>query len=445
MSAPTVAPDLRLLISFDGNVRAHCSIVRPDRYAAFSHGFDGTPLIPRGAGLSYAAASFCNGGTSIDMTQFDRILSFDPEHGIVEVEAGLTLAALHEFLAPRGWYLPVQPGYGGIRIGGCIAADVHGKNPARDGNFASQVLSLRLFHPRHGIVDLSAQAENDIFDATCGGYGLTGIILSAKLRARPLLATHMRIDVHPVKNAIEGANTMLRLQSEGADIVYSWHDFIGSSERGIVVSGKLASRQDVATSPHADAPLSPEWRAMWRLPIWNGLSGAIANRAYYHLQTRSTAPRYPSVRASLFPIEGREGYFRGFGSRGFFEYQSLIPLENFESYIREIKAAARRRGTPIVLAAGKNFDSRQKFLRFGGTGICFAINIPHDSASENTMIDIDQILLAHGGIPNLIKDSRLPRQIAEAAYPELATFKSIVTGWDSSRVFRSSLSERLGL
>jgi decaprenylphospho-beta-D-ribofuranose 2-oxidase len=445
MSAPTAAPDPRLLISFDGNVRAHCSVVRPDRYAAFGNHFDRAPLIPRGAGLSYAAASFCNGGTSIDMTQFDRILSFDPVHGIVEVEAGLTLAALHEFLTPRGWYLPVQPGYGGIRIGGCIAADVHGKNPARDGNFVAQVASVRLFHPRHGIVDLSAQAESDIFDATCGGYGLTGLILSAKLRARPLLATHMRIHVHPVKSAIEGANTMLRLQSEGADIVYSWHDFIGSSERGIVVSGRLASPENITASPHAKAPLSPEWRAAWRLPIWNGLSGAMANQAYYHLQTRSVATRYTSVRASLFPIEGRESYFRGFGSRGFFEYQSLVPLENFESYVREVKAAARRRGTPIVLAAGKNFDSRQKFLRFGGTGICFVLNIPHDSAAEYTMADIDQILLAHGGIPNLIKDSRLPRQIAEAAYPEIDAFRSTITGWDSSRLFQSSLSERLGL
>jgi decaprenylphospho-beta-D-ribofuranose 2-oxidase len=447
MSIPADYLDRRTLLSFDGNVEASCHIIRPDRYSAFkSDRFATKPLIPRGAGLSYAAASFCDGGTSIDMTRFDRILSFDRDLGIVEVEAGLTLSALHHFLSPRGWYLPVQPGYGSICIGGCIAADVHGKNPSKDGNFSKQVLSLQLFHPGHGIVELSKQVSDEIFEATCGGYGLTGVILSAKLQARSLAGTHMRLEVHPIKDALEGATEMFRLQSQGADIVYSWNDFLGSNERGMVVSGQLASLANAdAKNGVKPAPLSPEWRKMWRIPLLNRLTGTIANKVYYNQQTHSASPSYSSVRESLFPLEGREGYFRGFGSRGFFEYQSLVPLENFESYIREVKAAAKRRDTPIVLAAGKVFDGARKFLRFSGSGVCFAIDIPHTPAAESTMSDIDQILLEHGGIPNLIKDSRLPRKIMEAAYPEFDAFKSLIANWDPSRTFRSTLSERLGL
>src|SRR4029077_405225 len=122
--------------------------------------------IARGAGLSFSAASFGPNAVTVDLATFNRILDFDSSAGVVEVEAGLTLGVLFYFLEKRGFYLPVQPGYPAISVGGCIAADVHGKNSARDGTFIRQVQSVRLFHPSHGLVEVSPETENDLFRAT---------------------------------------------------------------------------------------------------------------------------------------------------------------------------------------------------------------------------------------------------------------------------------------
>src|ERR1700688_1204279 len=180
-NTPRAAQSSFRALSFDGNDLGRCTFQRPDRYAFFDWISTTRCVIARGAGLSYAAASFGTNSVSVDMTSFDRILRFSAKDGLVEVEVGMRIGELFDFLALHGHYLRVQPGHGAISVGGCIAADVHGKNPLRDGTFLSQIESLRLFHPAHGIVDLSNDRNPELFRATCGGYGSTGIIMSACL------------------------------------------------------------------------------------------------------------------------------------------------------------------------------------------------------------------------------------------------------------------------
>ena len=132
--------------SFDGGIHLRSTLQRPDRYR-FWNASVSESRIPRGAGLSYAAASFREGGLSVEHTSFNRVLAFDSRTRIVEVEAGISLDALHEFLAPQALYFKIQPGYGRITVGGCIATDAHGKNQTRDGTFINQVAGLTLFHP----------------------------------------------------------------------------------------------------------------------------------------------------------------------------------------------------------------------------------------------------------------------------------------------------------
>src|SRR6266849_4039509 len=144
--------------SFDGGVRVRAALQRPDRYRFWNDKVS-EPRIPRGAGLSYAAASFREGGLSIEHTSFNRVLDFDSEKRIVEVESGISLDALHKFLVSRALFLKIQPGYGRITVGGCIATDAHGKNQARDGTFINQVTGLTLFHPTQGLIDLYDSTE----------------------------------------------------------------------------------------------------------------------------------------------------------------------------------------------------------------------------------------------------------------------------------------------
>jgi decaprenylphospho-beta-D-ribofuranose 2-oxidase len=432
------------LFSFDGSYQASSTIVRPERLSELHQiGLTSTPLIARGAGVSYVPASFLEGGTTIDMRMFDRILSFDPAAGIVEVEAGIRLAELHKFLTSRGWYMPVQPGHGGISVGGCIAVDVHGKNQAKDGNFSASILSVKLFHPDHGILDLSPSNEPTLFDATCGGYGLTGIIVSARLQARRLRGSKMVIEILRVASATEAAAEM-RVRVDTSDVIYSWHDFTGSRHRGVIVSGCFALGSESAESRQSNE-LSAAWRRRWPIALLNGVTCPVLNEHYYVTRGRPRTSGGIDLRRAIFPIEGLETYFRLFGRAGFREYQAIVPQSDFASYVEEVRTLARHRHMPIALAAGKIFEGKTRFLRFTGCGFCLAINVPAREGTDAFLADLDRVLVQVRGRPNLIKDSRLPAAVVEATYPELGAFKVVLADFDRRRLFRSALSKRIGL
>ncbi|KAA0677441.1 FAD-binding oxidoreductase [Azospirillum brasilense] len=445
--APQAAVELA---SFDGGLRATASLQRPDRYSFFQpSSASPRPAIPRGSGLSYAAASFGAGSTSITLDRFDRVLDFDGAQGIVEVEAGITLLALFRFLAGRGYHLPVQPGHGRISVGGCIGADVHGKNHARDGTFISQVESLRLFHPRHGIVELSPSREPELFRATCGGYGLTGVIVSARLRAKPLPGMVARMTAHTIADAAAAAALLGTLAWE-SDGVYSWHDCAAPGRgfgRGHVVSVAFTNDAPPAgdVRPVQPAALSASWRSVLPVGLLTPVTTRLMTAAYGALQRRAATPRAIDVERCFFPLHGSEAYFRLFGRAGFHESQVIVPMERFADYIEGVRRASAHARIPIALASGKLFAGESDLLRFSGTGLCFAINLPRRRGSAGMMERLDELTLELGGRPNIIKDSRLPRAVVEATYPGYDRFKAILRHWDPDRTFRSELSERLGL
>ncbi len=176
------------LVSFDGGVRAGVQIARPDKLRFWTDGdWSAMPAaISRGAGLSYAAASFGAGAVSLEHHYYDRLIAFDEATGELTVEAGANLWTCQRFLLSRGFFLPCHPGHGRITIGGCVAADVHGKNPWRDGTFSAQVRRLTLLHPDHGVLTLDRDNDPDLLSLTCGAFGLTGHILTVTLATRPL-------------------------------------------------------------------------------------------------------------------------------------------------------------------------------------------------------------------------------------------------------------------
>lgn len=432
-----------VLFSFDGTCRASSTLLRPNRTAELRRIGRAEPLIARGTGVSYAPASFLENGTTVDLSMFDRILAFDSATGVVELESGIRLGELHDFLAPRGWYMPVQPGHGRISVGGCIAADVHGKNQAKDGNFSAHVLSVDLFHPDHGVVSTSRAHEPVLFDATCGGYGLTGIIVSARLQARRLPGSTFAFDTLRVGSAADAAADMRRRVDE-SDILYSWHDFAGDRQRGLVSSGRFVQGPALA-APHRSVPLSAAWRRALPFSVLDRRTTAAVNSLYYAIRGRPRSDIRVALRRGLFPIEGQETYFRLFGRPGFREYQAVVPHDAFTTYAENVRALARTRGIPIALASGKIFDGETRFLRFTGRGVCLAINVPAGPDAEAYFADLDRLLIELGGRPNIIKDSRLSASMIEATYPDYAAFKAAVADFDRRRLFQSALSKRIGI
>ena len=290
---PSGPEEPRTFRSMDGGVQVQTTALRPDRYSFFNTAPDGATSIARGGGLSFAAASFGAGEKSIDLGAFDRVLDYDPESGQVEVEAGITLEKLFRFLTPRGRYLPVQPGYGLIAVGGCIGCGVHGKNPARDGTFLSQVVSLRLFHPDHGIIALSSTEEPELFRATYAGFGMMGVIVSAVLRTRALAGWSTETTVHPVESASEVAALLPQI-ADKSDLAYGWLDCAwprsSSFGRGLV----LDIRFTAGGTPDITLPagrLSPAYGRKLPICLLNRWSARAINLAHVYRSRRAVGPR----------------------------------------------------------------------------------------------------------------------------------------------------------
>ena len=436
------------VVSFDGANILPTRLRRPDRLAAFRIGGGDEPVIARGSGLSYVDASFGQGVTSIDLSAFDRITGFDAAARLVEVEAGVTLGALFQFLLRHGCYLPVQPGYMAITVGGCIGADVHGKNPAQDGTFLGQVEALRLFHPDHGTIELSETREPELFRATCGGYGLTGLILSARLRVTKLPGRQAEVSLIPAGSVREAAALLGALPPDCAG-AHSWHDFARFDRRfgsgHVRILRFAAGADDVAAALPRVSPLTPDRRRHLPVSLWNRWTARAVNAAYASAHRADGAPKRASLIEALFPVHGNEAYYFLFGRAGLYESQVILPESAIEEYVAAIRHFAQDYGIAITLGSAKRFSGGNDLLRYDGTGISLALNIARTRRAPDFLAQLDRIVIAAGGRPNLIKDSRLPRAVFEATYPEADRFRALLRGWDPKRRFRSGLAARLGL
>lgn len=439
---------LTTLFSFDGGSYENVEVARPDKLR-FWKDLDSLSMpnaISRGAGLSYAAASFGKDTISLEHRAFNRLVNFDVKTGDFVVEAGADLWTCQRFLLGHGFFLPCHPGHGRITIGGCVAADVHGKNPWRDGTFSSQVNGLTLFHPDHGHLTLTRDGDAALLDLTCGGFGLTGHILSVTLAAQPLMSPNLSLE-RRVHASLAHALDDLAEAVQTAEFAYSWHDL--SSRWGqhfVFVSTAISGDSEEATSAMAEAPPALDSRPRG-LPfnLYNRLSIALVNAAYRVKTSRYQTPRSISIMEALFPIHGSETYFSLYGRPGFHEYQALIPLADAVAFTNAVQERAARRGVTTALCSAKAFGGNQRYLRFAGAGIAIAFNFPRAGRSRELMSDIDAMVIDLGGKPNIVKDGRLPAEVVQACYPEFEMFRRRLLEFDPKRRIRSELSERLEL
>lgn len=445
----------RNFISFDGSTRLKGFEIRPEQYSYFQRESlpDTAQLISRGAGLSYAAASFGANVCSVDQANFDRILAFNKQEKWVEVEAGISLGQLYDFLIQHNLFLATQPGHPRITVGGCVAPDIHGKNQFMDGTCINQVLSLKLFHPTHGVIELSPENNEALFRLTCGAYGLTGNIISCKLKVKEIPSNMAEVTLHPI-NRIEDLLPKLKSLASQADFLFSWHDFNVSGDdfgKGFVQEGRFLrdSGGDAQTSKHkrraAAQTLNSESRGALPFAIFNPLSVKLMNMLY---GAKGSAGSKFSLELfdSIFPIQNsKELYFKFFGNAGFHEYQVVVPENKFLQYVDGIKARLKKFPVPITLASAKLFKGKQDLLRFTGDGICFAINFSRSSESQNLIESLDELLISCNGIPNIIKDSRLSARMIAACYPDYDLFRARLQEFDPRRLYKSELSERLSL
>ena len=401
--------------------------------------------IPRGAGLSYAPASFGKDRLIRDMCSFDRILEFDESSKLLVVEAGISLKKLLTWSFSKQLFLPVLPGQPEITVGGCVAANVHGKNPYKDGTFMEQVEWIELSHPTLGTKIISRSNEKKIFDATCGGLGLTGIITKVALKLQKLSSEIVNLSpkkTESLKNTLE-----IMKQHTSDDLLYSWN--MGSTlfnfGKGIVTSGTFSDDTNSKTPQIKERKGMSSNDRLLPFSLWNTLSSPIINSINRKIQSGKNIVK-KDVYSALFPFVGTARMFYGlYGSNGFNEYQVLIKKKYSVEFIDDLTKLIKSEKPSLTILVMKLFNGKQKLLHFSDEGLSIILNLKHCNSTLKFLKKLDDIVISYKALPYIVKDSRLTKEVVEQCYPEYHVFKEILNEIDPKRIFKSELSERMNL
>ena len=401
--------------------------------------------IPRGAGLSYAPASFGKDKLIRDMCSFDRILEFDESSKIVVVEAGISLKKLLTWSFSKQLFLPVLPGQPEITVGGCVAANVHGKNPYKDGTFMEHVEWIELSHPTLGTKIISRSNEKKIFNATCGGLGLTGIITKVALKLQKLSSEIVILSpkkTESLKNTLE-----IMKQHTSDDLLYSWN--MGSTlfnfGKGIVTSGIFSDDSSSKTPQIKERKSMNSNDRLLPFSLWNTLSSPIINSINRKIQSGKNIVK-KDVYSALFPFVGTARMFYGlYGSNGFNEYQVLIKKKYSVEFIDDLTKLIKSEKPSLTILVMKLFNGKQKLLHFSDEGLSIILNLKHCNSTLKFLKKLDDVVISYKALPYIVKDSRLTKEVVEQCYPEYHVFKEILNEIDPKRIFKSELSERMNL
>ncbi|MFE9683521.1 FAD-binding protein [Streptomyces sp. NPDC006285] len=409
--------------------------------------------IARGLGRAYGDAAQNAGGAVFDMTGLDRIHAIDADGGTVLCGAGVSLHRLMEVLLPLGWFVPVTPGTRYVTVGGAIGADIHGKNHHVSGSFARHVLSFELLTADGEI--RTVHRGTPLFDATAGGLGLTGVILTATVRLQSVETSLMSVDT---ERATDLDDLMARLTATDHRYRYSvaWIDLLArgaSMGRSVLTRGDHAPLEALADAARARrAPL--EFRP-GRLPaapsfVPEGLLGrttvGLFNEFWYRKAPRARVGELQRMSTFFHPLDGVPQWNRVYGRGGFVQYQFVVG-HGREEAVRGIVHRISQRRCPSFLAVLKRFgEGDPGWLSFPMPGWTLALDIPANLPGLGAFLDeLDEEVAAAGGRVYLAKDSRLRPELLAAMYPRLGEFRALREELDPRSVFTSDLSRRLGL
>lgn len=406
-------------------------------------------LVARGCGRSYGDAAIGERCT-LSTRSLDRMRRFDPETGLLTVEAGVTLDDIIATFLPRGYFPPVVPGTRFVSVGGMIASDVHGKNQHNDGSFGNHVETLKLALADGSTITCSRDTEPDLFHASIGGMGLTGVIVEATLRMRRVETGWVRQETHVAADLASAIDTLRKTQ----DATYSvaWIDVLArgaSLGRSLVLAGEHATRKDLA----GRRPLFPT-AAKGRLSVPINMPGFVLNRmsvkTFNELYFR-TGARRAGARSVVpwdsyfFPLDGIGNWNRIYGADGFVQHQCVIPEARSQAVLGEILERISKHGSGSFLAVLKRLTKGSGLMSFPMDGFTLALDLKVDQGVLALLEEVDRLVVKAGGRLYLAKDARQTRSTFEAGYPELERFNRIRTEVGAKGHFASKLSERLGM
>ena len=414
----------------------------------------GTTLIARGNGRSYGDAAL-NPDLTLSMRAMNRMCTFDAGTGRLDCEAGVLLADLLETFVPRGWFPPVAPGTRLVTVGGMIAADVHGKNHHRDGTFGAHVESLTLAGADGAIRECSRAENADLFRATLGGMGLTGVILSARFRLRPVETAFVMAETLAARDLDE----TMALFEASRDWPHSvaWIDCLARGAglgRAVMTRGAFMERGALPPGLASD-PLCLARAGKLRVPadvpsaLLNRVSIGIFNELCYRRgQGRARSGARPvHFDRFFFPLDRIEAWNRLYGRRGFVQYQCVLPKGESEAGVAALLERVAASGQGSFLGVLKLFGPvGEGLMSFPMEGYTLALDFPVRSGTAALLDGLDEITHRHGGRVYLAKDAHCAPARLREGYPRLGAFEAVrAEAAGALPRFASALSRRLAL
>ncbi len=406
-------------------------------------------IIARGLGRSYGDPAQNAGGTVLDMTGLSTIHSIDADTGRVVVDAGVSLDTLMRRALPFGLWLPVLPGTRQVTIGGAISADIHGKAHHVVGSFGNHVASIDLVTADGALQTLSP--DDDLFWATVGGMGLTGVIVRATLTLHHVETAYFRVDTDQIDNLADLMTAQCLDDEKFAESV-SWFDAVTTGEhfgRGLLMRANHATLDELPPKLRRD-PLKFDAPQLLTVPdlFPPGLLNRVTGKLFSELWYRKSPTRYGAIQnitQFLHPLDIAGEWNRVYGPRGFLQYQFVVPLERGD-VIRTALERMNEAGQVSALNVLKRFgEGNRAPLSFPRPGWTLCVDIPVGPGLAKLCDELDELVLDVGGRHYLAKESRTSAEAIRRGYPRLDEWRKVRDAADPRGIFTSDMSRRLEL
>lgn len=396
-------------------------------------------LIAYGNGRSYGDSALSS--NLIDLRPYRYFLDFDENNAVLECQAGVLLAEILEVFLPRGWFLPVTPGTKLITVGGAIASDIHGKNHHTAGSFSDHLLDFHLMLPDGNIVTCSPDENVDLFRATCGGMGLTGVILDARIRLKPIHSAMIDQVVIKTGNLKETFEAFEQYKKVAYSV--AWIDCLAKGER--------LGRCLLITGEHAtDGALLYQNREKLSIPFTlpsftlNNLTVKAFNTLYYGKARKGVSRQQVTIDHFFYPLDAIGHWNRIYGNNGFTQYQFVLPREESYRGLERILARIAASGKGSFLAVLKLFGKgNDNWLSFPLKGYTLALDFKIEPGLFKLLTELDKLVLEHGGRFYLTKDARVAKENFEPGYPDIDKFRVLRNKYKMIKKFNSLQSKRL--
>lgn len=414
---------------------------------------DGRGVIARGLGRSYGDQAQNGGGVVLDMTGLSGITDYDASTGVVTALAGTSLGDLMRWLIPEGWFVPVTPGTRHVTVGGAIANDIHGKNHHVAGSWGRHVRAITLATPAAGLVRATAQDDPELFWATLGGSGLTGVIIDATFQLQRIATSTIVADTDKTTNA---ADVMDLMTASDADYEFSvaWIDLSstgGRLGRSVLERGRFAEVDELPVDARDD-PLAYAPRELLTMPftaprgLLNPLTVKVLNEGWYRKSPRRRRGRLLTIPWFFHPLDMFRHWNRGYGPAGLLQWQVVVPLGAEETLHRVISELTVAQVASIVNVLKRFGPGDPGYLSFPSEGWTLSVDLAAEVTRAGGVLDrIDAWVLEAGGRHYLAKDSRMRPETFAAGYPLLDDFRRVRDRVDPEHVLVSDLSRRLGI